>query len=125
MTNNQLRMAYERDIFYDIRTLPLEDKVKIIQDAKDACREWWVDELNCSISWSRRRIKMSYEDVMKKYDQKCHTVVILRRGSDPDQYYGEVGFTTMKGVDHFLWVILDVDKLMEIVDKHKLKPQNS
>lgn len=114
---------YERDIFYDVRKLSLDKKIEILNAAKLLCKEYWVDKLDCNISWARQRIDMSFDEVMKLYNPKCHTVVIYRKGSVQSEYYGEIGFTTMSGVNFYLWIILTVDNLMNLVEKHKLKPQ--
>lgn len=112
-------MTYIRDIFYKPHSLSLATRKKIIREAFEVNFEWWVDD--CP-GWTRRRIEMSFEDIMKKFDQECHFVVIERRGFDPNEYKGEVGFCTLKGNDHYLWIHLSVENLNEIVKKYQLKP---
>ena len=111
-----------RDIFYDIHKLTLSVKTDILIDAFSVKDDWWVDELNCSKSFCRKKIQMSYDETMKMFNDSCHFVVIERRKILYNDY-GEVGFSTLLSPSHFLWIILSVDKLNEIVLKYKLKPK--
>ena len=120
----ELSMSYEHDIFYGIEKLPLEERVAVMDEAYAVNTRWWVDELNCDISWARRKIDMPYEDVMKMYSGDCHTVVIHRRGDHrPEGRYGEIGFTTMGGVSTYLWIYVTEEDLFKIIKRHKLKPR--
>jgi len=118
-------MEYERDIFYDVRSLSIEERIKILDAAKAAAKYCWVDKLDCSISTSRQRTDMTYEEVMRKFDDECHFVVIHRRGYKGQEQTGEIGFCTMMGISHYLWLITSVEDLNAIVEIHKLKPMGS
>lgn len=67
-------MAYENDIFYNTQSLSLTEKVAIIEDAFALKTEWWVDILDCSVSWARQRIEMSFEDILLKFHSKAHFI---------------------------------------------------
>ena len=73
-------MEYYQNIFYNTDNLSLSIKTEICDWAKERCFEWWVDELDTNKSFARQKVKMSYEDIMKMLDNKCHFVVIYRRG---------------------------------------------
>ena len=116
---------YYPDIFYKVGKLPLEKKIKIIEKAKDLSFEWRVDKLDCSESWSRQKIDMSYEEIMGKFDDSCHFVLIYRKGYDywkdkemfNHRWCGEIAFTTMASVSYYLWVYVseeDLDKLVHM-----------
>jgi len=47
---------FDGHIFYDTRELTLSDKIKIIQEAKRISYKWWVDKLDCTISWTRQEL---------------------------------------------------------------------
>ena len=114
-------MTYERDIFYNIEKISFSKRKKLLNDAFKLSSKWNVDKLDCSISWSRQEIEMSFEDIMKKFDAGCHFVVIYRRGFILDEYIGEIGFSTGWGISYFLWIYLEFEKLNELVDKYKLE----
>lgn len=117
---------YERDVFYGVQTLSLNDKIDIINYSKDKSYEWWVDKLDCSESWARQRIDMSFEEVMLKFSNSCHFTIIHRKGykndSDLWRWKVEVGFSTMGGgVDYFLWIHMEETELSKLIEKFKLK----
>jgi len=67
---------------------------------------------------------MSFEEIMAKFDQRCHFAVIRRRSHLED--YLEVGFSTVGiGPDYFLWVMLNrryAENLEEIGYRHPPTP---
>ena len=106
-------------VFYDIEKLKLADRKKIINDAFAVNDTWRVDELDCSKSWRRQPIEMSFEDIMKKFDKSCHFTVIHRK--DFSEEYGEVGFCTMSDPSYFLWIYLPIPELDKLVFKYSLQ----
>lgn len=107
-----------QDIFYRVR-IPLETKIAICDAAKKVATTWWVDKLDCKVSFSRERIKLSYKKIMEKLTTGCHYVVIHRRDSEE---YGEIGFSTMCAkVDYFLWIHTTVEDLHKIVKQFNLE----
>ena len=115
---------YKRDIFYKTNKLSLKKKIAIINDAKKVSMDWWVDILDCSKSFRRQRFEMSYEDVMEKFNNSCHFVIIHRmhsmHGISGDDENGEIAFSTLKAIDYFLWVNISIENLQKIIKKYKL-----
>lgn len=112
-------MFYKQHEFYKTNGLSLEDKINILNDAYSLNNEWWVDQLDISKSHGREIIEMSYEDVIKHFNDSCHFVVIQRNGYD--EPYGEIGFCTMgKKTEYFLWVILNLENLYYITEKYNM-----
>jgi hypothetical protein len=109
-------------VFYDIQKLKIADRKKIISDAFAVNDTWRVDELDCSKSWRRQPIEMSFEDIMKKFDKSCHFTVIHRK--DFSEEYGEVGFCTMSDPSYFLWIYTSLANLETIIANHNLKVKN-
>lgn len=106
---------------FDTHHLDLEQKRDIIYKAKELCYHWRVDKLDCNENWARQRIEMSFEDIMKKFDNKCHFTIKYR--SDTKNYL-EVAFGTMStGVDYFLWMFLEPQYLEQIYDERYRKLQ--
>ena len=103
---------------YNTRTLSLDEKWSICHKAKEKCDRWWVDILDCSKSYCRQTIEMSFDDIMAKLNQKCH-FTIIHRNVAPENYL-EVGFSTMNvDVDYFLWIHLDIKYLDEFVKNER------
>lgn len=123
---------YYNDIFYRVDDLSLEDKIKIIDKAKELSFKWNVDVLDCAVSWGRQRIDMSYDNIMKKFNDSCHFVVIHRRGYEDwkdkehfdNRWCGEIGFSTMTGVSNYLWVWLSEENLENLISIFNLKPNS-
>ncbi len=109
------------DIFYKADRLSIETRVDIINHAFVVKNNWHVDKLDCSVSWARQRIKMSFAEIMKKFGKGCHFVIIHRFDSI-DGEYGEVGFSTMSGKEsYYLWIFLTVVELDKLVKQYKLQ----
>ena len=99
--------------FYPTQRLSLEQKKKICEWAKENSYKWCVDQLDCSKSFMRQPVEMSFEDIMAKLDDTCHFVIIHRNLGSED--YLEVGFSTMvEQVDYFLWIFLDKKYCYEV-----------
>jgi hypothetical protein len=110
-----------RHIFYNTKNLTKKKKKEIIDFSYKKCFNTWVDILDCNISWRRQTIDMSYKDVMKRFNQKCHFVIIDRYDLLTKSRYGEVGFNTLgSGPEYFLYILVTSDILEEIVNKYKL-----
>ena len=109
----------ENSIFYKICHLTMSERVIILNEAYTLHENWWVDILDCNISFARKRIDMSFEDIMLKFYEKAHFVVIHRKGFGQ---YGEIAFCTLKSPEYFLWIHLSEEKLQYIVTKYDLKP---
>lgn len=112
---------YLHDIFYDHKHLTKEQKIELMQEAKPLVFEWWVDILDCKVSFHRQRIEMSFEEIMDKFTDKCHFVFIHRRGHIYDNDYIETGFCTFGQPEYFLWLHVEIDKLSYFVEKYRLK----
>lgn len=99
-----------------IPTLTLEQKCQICYQAKEIADRWWVDKLDCSVSFARQLIEMDFETIMSKLNEKALFSIIHRNYIDCENYI-EVGFRTFENdsPDYFLWICFDLDKLPEIL----------
>lgn len=92
-------------VFYPTDHLSLDESRAILLLAKEKCRRWWVDKLDCSESLCRQKVEVSFDEIMQKFDSTCLFNVIHRNNIED---YLEVGFCTVGSVvDHFLWIIID------------------
>lgn len=102
------------------RNLTLAEKREICHRAYHKCFNWWADILDCSESFHRKQIDMSFEEIMEKLDDNAHFSIIHRTFDDD---YLEVGFSTMKTPSYFLWMELDPEFIPEFTEG--LKPSGS
>jgi hypothetical protein len=121
---------YEADIFYNTQELTLEQKKEILLDAYNYSFDWHVDILDARKSWARQKIEMSFEDILKKLDENCHFVFIHRKGFTGlsgkalhGEYQLEIGFSTMKDPNYFLFIYCDQKKLSKFLTKYHLEKQ--
>ena len=120
--------SYEPDIFYDTGKLNLEQKKELLTFALSVCDKWHTDTLDCNISWARQRIEMSFGEIFKKLDDKCHFTFINRKGFKTEEgepldgeYVIEVGFCTLRGTpEYFLWIYCNENQLPNFVSKFNL-----
>ncbi len=111
-------MNSERDIFYETKGLTYAQKEALLRKAYSICSKWWLDKLDCSVSWSRQLVPdASFEDAMSHFSEGAHFVVIHRRQVLMiEEPHLEVAFRSMEGVDYFLWIIVPLERADEIVD---------
>jgi hypothetical protein len=116
-----MNQEYHHDKFYNVHNLDLKVKLEIIYDAKNCATEWWVDELDCSKSFARQKIDMSFEDILKKFTNAALFNVVNRRGHN-DPWYGEISFRAMEpAIDYFLWINVTQGHLDRLIEKYNLK----
>lgn len=92
-----------------------------MHEAKEQSYEWRVDVLDCDKSYSRQRIEMSFEDILKILDSSSHFFIIHRRGYSNWDFHIKIGFRSMTAIDYFLWIHLKEDKLPDLIEKYNLK----
>lgn len=121
-------MDYHPNVFYNTRDWTLEQKRAALLRGKELAYEWWTDKLDCSISSSRQRIDMSFEEIMAMLDQECHFVIIHRKGylqnrdSGWNRWHVELGFCTMAGVSYYLWINVEEQHIDGLIKELQIKP---
>lgn len=126
-----------QDKFYNIDKLELNEIHEILRESKKHSFEWWVDKLDCSEDISRKKVDMSFEDAMKKANDKSIYSFIHRYNNmmignsyyDSEEVdifgrpreYLEVGYRTMDKIDYFLWIYVTIDKKGYFLNKYDLK----
>ncbi len=113
-----MNSKYKQDLFYNVKKLPLKDKIDLIETAYKIAYKWWVDELDCSKSFARQEIEMDFETIMKKFNDSAHFVFIHRRVFED---YLEIGFCTMETpIDYYLFLYLNKKHIPMFVKKYNL-----
>lgn len=104
-------------IFYDTSSLTVKEKKALCKKAKSLCYQWWVDELDCSKSWSRKQVDMPFIKIMDKLNSRCHFTVIIRNPTlVGESSHIEIGFSTMNlQVNYFLWIDIKIHHYEEIL----------
>lgn len=110
----------KQHIFYDVSSLDIKQKISILNNAKENATKWWVDKLDCSESWSRQKINMSFEDILKKFKKaKRHHFVVIQRFRLTT--FGEIGFSLKEDVEYFLWIYVSLHDFEKLIKKYNLK----
>jgi len=56
----------------------MAEKRSMLIDCRDISYEWWADNLDCSISWSRQRFNCTFDKILDHLKDNAHVVVINR-----------------------------------------------
>lgn len=100
---------------FKTQPLTFEQRRDILLRAKEKCRHWWADILDCRKSWFREKIDMSFDDIMAKYTREAH-FSIIHRNLLPEDFL-EIGFRTAgPSPDYFLWIVLDPKHIPEFTE---------
>jgi len=94
--------------------LTLEQKRDLCQRAHDKCFNWWADILDCSQSFCRQKIDLTFEEIMAKLDNQAFFTVIHRNNGSEDHL--EIGFRTSGDPDYFLWMQLLPEHIPEFTE---------
>jgi len=95
-------LDYKQHIHYNTESLSLQEKADLLIAAHAVCSYWWVDKLDCTVSYCRQKIEMPFDEIRGHLTERCHFVVIHRRGFVKPHL--EVGFCTMGLISYFLWM---------------------
>lgn len=110
-------------INYNTQHLSLTSKRKLLNAAKRVSILWMVDVLDCSKSFTRQPVEMSWKEITAKLDGDCHFAFIERQGIGNGPDYFDVGFSTMGArPDYFLWIVLGIRIGKKLAERFKLKP---
>ncbi len=113
------------NIFYDTSDLNLDDKRNVLNDAFHMDSTKWHVDVREPGEIARKKIDMSFDDILKKLEEEHHFVIIVRMSPLVEGYaqetYLEIGFSTLTSPSYFLWMFLDIEKLGHFIDKYKLK----
>lgn len=94
--------------FERARYLSAEKKLAILHQAKELCNRWYIDKLDCSVSWCRELCEMDWATVISKFDDSC-LFSIIHRDQQTNPHL-EIGFSTMgKQPIYYLWIELNED----------------
>ena len=111
------------DIFYNTQELTLAQKIALIKDCMAICFNWWADKLDCSVSLARQRIDFTFDEIMEKFNNDAHFVVVDRKFHMTfEKKHFEIVFRTMTGISYFLWIQVEDEKMQVIIEKYNLKP---
>lgn len=113
-------MLISENFFYDVFNLDIKTKKQILEDGKQKCFKWWVDTLGIYKGWSRKKIDINWDDIIKKINKDSHFTIIHRIRFRSNHL--ELGFITMdKGPKYFLWILCKTKYISYFEKKYKLK----
>jgi len=99
---------------FPIHLLSRDNQIILFKKAYELRKDFWLDILDCNISFARQKVKdATFEDALEYFNNNAISTMILRNDYclSGDDKYLEIGFRSMgRGVDHFLYIIVDYDK---------------
>ena len=112
-----------QQVFYNMAAMNLDEKIAMLRDCRELSYTWWVDKLDCAVSWSRQKIDCSFEEILARIGTQTAFVMIDRGCWGGDRQYFEIGFRTMESpVDYFLFIEVESEKMPPILKKYRLVP---
>jgi len=97
-------------MFEEVQQLSYDNKMNVLRKAKEIGSDWYVDILNCSEPFKRKRTDVSFEKALSNFkeDDLSH-FTIIKRDMFGENYieicWNTMGFTN----DYFIWLHLDLD----------------
>jgi hypothetical protein len=118
----------KEDIKHAKIDVPKDNKIraKLYKEALLNSYQFWVDELNCSKSFSRQRDDKSFNEVFTTCSKarSSHWTIMFRDNIiESDKSHYEFGVSTIGGITNFIWILVRVDLAEKIFKKYKLKIQ--
>jgi len=104
----------DSNIHYSTDKLSFEQKKQVLINAKSVSTDVRTEILDCSKSFRRQDIDMSFDEMLNKFDEfkdQLHFTIINRRFDDD---YIEVCCSTLSSPNYFLYIDVPVRKLCEI-----------
>lgn len=112
-----------RDTFYKVHNLSFVRRRNILKKAKSLAYDWRVDFRSYETKYIRKKVEMSFEDIMKKFNKDCHFVIIARdRDIMTNEPYLEIAFCTLTEPEYYLWLYLDLSHLTYFINTYDLIP---
>lgn len=98
------------------QNLSFNQKVDVLKWAYANCYDWWVDKLDCRVSFMRQKTDMSFDEVMYHFTQQSFFSIAYREAQGfADKEHIEIGFRTDcltdSDIEYFLWIKLDMNFL--------------
>ena len=124
-----MNIKLQYDINYD-------NHLSVFKDALKIARKVFIDELDCSKSFCRKRSNKTLEEMLEMAKDRSlrHHFVFIHRdqsflpqdfiedGKNPNRNYWDIGFSTRVGnPDYFLFIEVEEKDGFDIVEKHNLK----
>lgn len=99
---------------------------ELILEAKSICFHFWLDQLDCSVSFRREKTEKTLDEIIDLCETNpAHFTIIERRDSlgrfhGHESYY-EIGASTLGGgVNYFIWILVSIENGEKLIKKYKL-----
>jgi len=102
--------------------LEKQEKLALLLDAKEICKEIVFEELNVETSFKRNKTDKTFADIFNYLqDSKIHFFVGKRFNKHINQFYGEISVCTLANpVDYFIFIYLDASDIDALLKKYDL-----
>jgi hypothetical protein len=97
----------------------------VIESAKAEAKRVWVDQLDCSVSFSRQKTTKTVDEVLEMALNSPRTLwsFIIRYDLEPS--YADIGCATMTNpVDYFLWIETSAEVAEKLAKRFCLEPKS-
>lgn len=101
---------------------------ELILEAKSLSFHYWLDELDCSVSFHRKSTEKTLDEIINLCEtEPAHFTLIERCDSigrfhdhDHENYY-EVGASTLGiGINYFIWILVSIEDGEKLIKKYEL-----
>lgn len=80
--------------------------------------------LDCSVSTHRQKADPSVDEILDRFTEDAH-VVVINRGTRGDTMFErehfEIGYRSMGAIDYYLFITVESEKMPMILDKYNLR----
>jgi hypothetical protein len=108
--------------FYKLSKLDETQLRSFFKDAIFLSYNTHIDILDINKSISRERcVTKTIQDMLNGVSIRNHNVCIDRSIQYENEKYGEIGYSTLKSPDYFLYIFVGLDNLRELIKKYDLE----
>lgn len=96
----------------NITRLNWETRLQIFNTALSHSYFMFTQVLDCSISFTRTRCKLSYHEILQKIDYKNNNSrwTIFKRDVNHDCYYEFCVDVSVEGISYFVWIWVSLEQ---------------
>ncbi len=106
---------------YHKKDLSIDKQKTLLTEAYEKTIGWDAWVLDCNISWARKSLDISFEEMLLKFDRMSHFTFILR--DKPESHY-ELGISSVTDPTYLLRVCVTEEVGERLLEKYYEDRQN-
>ena len=116
---------FGESVHYGTKHLSIRELSALCRDCKELAYHAEINQLDCSVSFSRTVCGLSFDGILSMIDENAHFVVIDRGTWGcplfESREHFEVGFRIMAGpIDYFLFIYVESARMEPVAEKYGL-----